>query len=79
MIKITIDENVLTLTPRTKKIGKRLLWGWLSLQILTLTIVLGTFAFMVGLGIYTYYEDLEFERQQATLSDDSSGTRPKPG
>jgi len=63
VIKITIDDEVLKLTPRSKRIGKRLFWGWVSFQVFIITFVIGSFAFVVGFGLYVHYRDLEFDRK----------------
>lgn len=57
MIKIAIDENVLTLTTRTKRLGKRLFWGWLSIQFLTLALVLGGIGFFIWAASFDSFSE----------------------
>jgi len=72
MIKITIDENVLTLTPRTKKLGKRLFWGWLSIQVLTAILVLGGIGFFIWAASFDSFSERKEQARQERLASNLS-------
>lgn len=72
MIKITIDENVLTLTPRSKKLGKRLFWGWLSLQALTAILILGGIGFFIWAASFDSFAERKAKAIEEIRSSNQS-------
>lgn len=74
MVKITIDENILTLTPRTRK---RLFWGWLSLQFLTVSLVLGGIGFFIWATSFDSFSERTEQARQNRLASKLSETHYK--
>lgn len=74
MIKITIDENILKLTPRSKKTGKRLLWGWLSIQGFTILVVLGGISLFVWAGSRNFIAEKRESLSASFIQEDHHKT-----
>lgn len=74
MVKITIDENILTLAPRTRK---KLFWGWLSVQILMVSLVLGGIGFFIWATSFDSFSDRTEQACQNRLASQLSETHYK--